>query len=364
MEGCPLPVETLSKVSRLAQSARGGGLRLSYNIADSPRAQAVVDIFLSQPHLCALKVFGVGGLVQANLHGHLHHGAAEDKGGVGDGALCRERPGTEQAQGLDDMVVGLVPDRVPDQIAQWLREVLQERRARDEAARGHGDDGPEQQLVVLGVVLVGGAQLVEEGQEGVVELEVLGEQLVDVAVAEAHLAGAQGEEHGRAAAQVQQRGGGDLLMLRLQECVVLQLGRGEVVAVGDSARGAQHGLAGGLLALVQGQAVAQILHLLLHLGVAVALADALEVGLDDTSQVLLLAAGAAHEGVLLDVALELPKTTPVSRVERWTCGRGPSRARRGGAGHGMPCTGRAERTPACTSAGGLPFAGGTRCTPA
>lgn len=58
-------------------------------------------------------------------------------------------------------------------------------------------------------------------------------------------------------------------------------------------------------ALVHGEPLAQRLHFLLHFGIAIALAHALEVGLDDASQVLFDAAVAAHEGVALDIALEL-----------------------------------------------------------
>lgn len=43
----------------------------------------------------------------------------------------------------------------------------------------------------------------------------------------------------------------------------------------------------------------------LHFGITGALAYALEVGLDDAFEVLLEAAGAGDEGILLDVALEL-----------------------------------------------------------
>ena len=62
---------------------------------------------------------------------------------------------------------------------------------------------------------------------------------------------------------------------------------------------------GGRSAFIQGETVAQLLHLALHLGVAVSFAHALEVWLDDTLEVLLLAAATTLEGVLLNVALEL-----------------------------------------------------------
>lgn len=115
-------------------------------------------------------------------------------------------------------------------------------------------------------------------------------------------------EHGRSASEIQQGGCRHLLMLCLQEGLVLDLGyglRGECATVHGRLGSIQLWLAGPLRALVHGQTLAQVLHLLLHLGIAVALAHALEVWLDDASQVLFLAAGAANKRVLLDVALEL-----------------------------------------------------------
>jgi hypothetical protein len=61
------------------------------------------------------------------------------------------------------------------------------------------------------------------------------------------------------------------------------------------------------LALVHGETFAQVLHLLLHLGISITLSDALEVGFDYASQVLLLTSRTTDEGILLDVTLELQR---------------------------------------------------------
>jgi hypothetical protein len=137
------------------------------------------------------------------------------------------------------------------------------------------------------------------------------EQLIDFAVTEPHvgLAGTEWVKHGRAAPEVQQRRRRDLLVLCLQESLVLDLGRlarAEDIVIYWGLWCVQCRLGRERLrSLVHGEAIPQILHLLLHFGIAVALADALEVGLDDASQVLLETAVAAHKRVLLDVALEL-----------------------------------------------------------
>jgi hypothetical protein len=43
--------------------------------------------------------------VESNLQGNLHHYATDCKGGVGGGTGCRERPGTEQRESFDNMVI-------------------------------------------------------------------------------------------------------------------------------------------------------------------------------------------------------------------------------------------------------------------
>jgi len=119
-----------------------------------------------------------------------------------------------------------------------------------------------------------------------IELEILGEEFVDLTVSEPHFTRTKREEHGGSAAQVQKRRGRDLGVLGLQKRVVFDLGYGagsKAVAVRGLLRRIQDRLVGRRLALVHGQPLAQVLHLLLHFGIAVALADALEVGLDDAS---------------------------------------------------------------------------------
>ena len=63
MEGCPWPVETLLHVNGVSTPDTGEDSRLSYDVAHSPGAQAVVNVLLLQAHLLPRKVLGVCGLV-------------------------------------------------------------------------------------------------------------------------------------------------------------------------------------------------------------------------------------------------------------------------------------------------------------
>lgn len=52
----------------------------------------------------------MGGLVQAYLHGDLHHRAAKDERRVCYSSLRWKWPSTEQAQSFNDVMVRLIPD--------------------------------------------------------------------------------------------------------------------------------------------------------------------------------------------------------------------------------------------------------------
>ena len=82
-------------------------------------------------------------LVQAYLHSDLHHRTAKDEGGVSHCPLRWKWPGTEKTQSFDDVMVRLIPDRVPDQIAQRFCEVFQKGRSGGIAASCYSDDSPE-----------------------------------------------------------------------------------------------------------------------------------------------------------------------------------------------------------------------------
>lgn len=246
-------------------------------------------------------------LVQANLHGNLHHYAAQHECGVHDCPMLGQGPVAEETQRFDHVVICLTFDRLPYQIRQRILETVEQAGVAGVVPCADADDGPEKQFIVLCQDFFWRAQWVEERQEAVVAVEEFGEQLGDLDWRQAEAI--ERVHHGRTAAQVQQRGCSDLLVLRLQESIVLvnlDCAWSEWRVLGRLLRRVDHGQPIGGATLVHGQTAAQLLHLALHLSVAGALANALEVGLDDAFQALLLTSRAAHERVLLDVASELP----------------------------------------------------------
>jgi len=267
-----------------------------------------MNIFLSQPHFGPRKILWVHWLVEPNLHSYLHHDSTQHKGGIRAGSLGRKRPCAKQAQCFHNVVVGLDLDCLPDEIRQRLLEPGKQSTFALVMAGGHADNGPEEQLGVLGTYIVGGARRVEKWKEWMVQLEEVVEELIDLSRPKPDIS--QGVEHGRAAAQIQEGCGSNLLVLGLQECIILlcmYMASSEDMVFCRWLRGVQHGLVWHCVgpAFVQGKALPQLLHLALHFGIAVALPHALEVRLDNAFEVLLLAACAALEGILLDIALEL-----------------------------------------------------------
>lgn len=76
-----------------------------------------------------------------------------------------------------------------------------------------------------------------------VVIEEFGEELIDLRWGEAHVV--QGVHHGRTASKVQQRGGSNLLMLRLQKSIVFLGMSGSLRVAGSivrEQRRVEHGL--------------------------------------------------------------------------------------------------------------------------
>jgi len=160
-----------------------------------------MDILLAQTNLGSRKILSICWLVEANLHGHLHHETTEHEGRVGRRAIGGKRPGAEQTERLDNMVGRLgFHNRLPYQIGQGLLQANEQALVGFIVAGGHADDSPEKQTGIFGIVIWGPCGI-EEGQELVVEGEEIGEELVDLNGSKLDIL--KGMEHGRSTSQVQ-----------------------------------------------------------------------------------------------------------------------------------------------------------------
>src|SRR4051812_22582413 len=102
-----------------------------------------MDILLAQAYLGPREVLGICWLVEANLHGHLHHEPAEHESGISRSAVCGERPCAEQTEGFNYMMGRLrFHHRLPDQVGQWLFQADEQARIGLVVSCSYADDGP------------------------------------------------------------------------------------------------------------------------------------------------------------------------------------------------------------------------------
>lgn len=252
------------------------------NVANSPRRDTVVKLVLIQLDRDSREVLSVAGPVKSYAGGSLHHDSTQNMGGISRRSACRERPCADQAEGLDDKVaVWHVTNRAPEKPVEWAAGQLCQDGLGPVPSRCDGDDGPEEQGMLLKIE-VGRLIWVEEREEAVVVGEEFLEKTIDVSLGQAHrlelisivcsntVGSAPLEREERIDSLVRPHQGG---VPRMRIGAVgngrLELRVLEVVIV-------FHGIA---LSSGLCKVATQPVDLLLHLGMLGALADALEVGL-------------------------------------------------------------------------------------
>lgn len=118
-------------------------LLLRDEVAGNPSVHPILDVFLVEFNTAAREVLSVRRTMEAELHGQLYHGAADQHTGILRSRAGGKRPGADQAESLDHMIrLRDGSNGGPEQVGEGLSQLLEQGRARRVATRSSGDDCP------------------------------------------------------------------------------------------------------------------------------------------------------------------------------------------------------------------------------